>query len=152
SAIRFRRKKGDDTLPKQVHGSTRLEAAWIAIPSLIVVVLFIVSATALAKVDAPAATTPMHITVEGFQWQWQFTYNDFKDRAGKPLSVKGQSGHPGDGSYGKPVLALELNRPVHFDLVSNDVIHSFFIPVFLFKRDVVPGYANHFDLTPDRAG
>ncbi len=152
SAIRFRRKKGDDTLPNQVHGSTRLEIAWIAIPSLIVVVLFIVSATALAKVDAPAATTPMHITVEGFQWQWQFTYNDFKDRAGKPLAIKGQSGHPGDGSYSKPILALEVNKPVHFDLVSNDVIHSFFIPVFLFKRDVIPGYANHFDLTPDRVG
>ena len=152
SAVKFRRRKDDDyTLPKQVHGSTRLEIAWIAVPSLIVLVLFIVSATALAKVDA-GASGPMNITVEGFQWQWKFTYQDFKDRSGAPLAITGQSGQPGDGTYGKPTLALELNKPVHFDLVSNDVIHSFFIPVFLFKRDVVPGHPNEFTLTPDRAG
>jgi plastocyanin len=90
--------------------------------------------------------------VQGFQWQWRFTYNNYQDRSGDPLSVKGQSGHPGDGTYSKPTLGLELNRPVHFELVSNDVIHSFFIPVFLFKRDVVPGHPNQFSLTPDRAG
>jgi cytochrome c oxidase subunit II len=152
SAIRFRRKRDDDTLPNQVHGSTRLEIAWIAVPSLIVAVLFVVSATALAKVDAPATGNVMTITVQGFQWQWRFTYDDYKDRSGDPLSIKGQSGHPGDGTYSKPTLGLELNRPVHFELISNDVIHSFYIPVFLFKRDVVPGHPNAFSLTPDRAG
>jgi cytochrome c oxidase subunit 2 len=151
SAIRFRAKRGDTTLPKQVHGSTRLEIAWIAVPSAIVLVLFIVSATALAKVDAPAPR-PMVVNVEGFQWQWKFTYPEFTDRSGKPLAISGQSGTPGDGTYGKPTLALELNRGVHFNLVSNDVIHSFYIPNFLFKRDVVPGHPNEFDLTPDRAG
>ena len=80
SAIAFPRKRGDETLPNQVHGSTKLEIAWIAVPSLIVAVLFVVSATALAKVDAPATGNVMSITVQGFQWQWRFTYDDYKDR------------------------------------------------------------------------
>jgi cytochrome c oxidase subunit 2 len=151
SAVRFRRKKGDDTLPKQVHGSTKLEIAWISVPSIIVAVLFIVSATALGKLDT-AEAGPMTVNVEGFQWQWKFTYPAFTDRAGLPLVITGQSGHPGDGTYGKPTLGLELNKAVHFNLASNDVIHSFFIPVFLFKRDVIPGFHNQFDLTPTRAG
>ena len=151
SALRFRRKKGDEALPKQVHGSTKLEITWIAVPSLIVLILFIVSATALGKIDT-AEAGPMTINVEGFQWQWSFTYPAFTDRAGLPLTVTGQSGTPGDGVYGKPTLGLEVNKAVHFNLDSSDVIHSFYIPVFLFKRDVIPGHPNEFDLTPTRTG
>jgi cytochrome c oxidase subunit II len=151
STLAFRRKRGDEAMPTQVHGSTKLEMVWIAVPSLIVVVLFIVSATTLGKVDW-AAAGPMRINVEGFQWQWRFTYPEFKTRSGAPLAITGQSGHPGDGTYGKPTLGLEVNKAVHFNLVSDDVIHSFFIPVFLFKRDVIPGHPNEFDLTPDRIG
>jgi cytochrome c oxidase subunit 2 len=151
SALRFRRGKGDETLPKQVHGSTKLEITWIAVPSVIVLVLFIVSATALAKIDT-AEAGPMTVNVEGFQWQWSFTYPGFTDRSGAPLTITGQSGTPGDGTYGKPTLGLEANKAVHFNLDSSDVIHSFYIPVFLFKRDVIPGHPNEFDLTPTRIG
>src|SRR5712691_2196043 len=152
ASIRFRRKPGDDTLPKQVHGNTTVEIVWTVIPSIIVLVLFVVSATTLNKVDA--ATEPpgtMRINITAFQWQWKFTYPDLKDKNGNPLSVQGQTGLPGQGLQ-EPTLVLELNRPVHFYEESTDVIHSFFIPVFLFKRDVVPGLHNNFTLTPTRTG
>ena len=143
ASLRYRRKHGDDALPKQIHGSTKLEITWIAIPTAIVVVLFIVSATVLGKLDSAEANT-MTINVQGFQWQWKFTYPQFTDRSGTPLTIS--------GTNGKPTLGLELNKPVHFNLTSDDVIHSFFVPVFLFKRDVIPGHPNQFDLTPNRAG
>ena len=152
ASIRFRRKPGDDTLPKQVHGNTTVEIVWTVIPSIIVLVLFVVSATTLNKVDA--ATAPpgtMRINITAFQWQWKFTYPDLKDKNGTPLSIQGQTGLPGQGLQ-EPTLVLELNRPVHFYEESADVIHSFFIPVFLFKRDVVPGLHNNFILTPNRTG
>ncbi len=146
ASLRFRRKPGDDTLPRQTHGNTTVEIIWTVIQSIIVLVLFIVSATTLNKVDA--ATPGMNITVTGFQWQWTFTYQDIKDSNGTPLSVTGRSGNPPI----EPVLGLQIDRPVTFHLESADVIHSFYIPVFLFKRDVVPGLHNQFSLTPNRLG
>ncbi len=150
SAVRFRRRGDDDTLPKQVHGSTKIEIVWTVIPTVIVAVLFIASSVTLGKVDS-AQASPLQIEVTGFQWQWQFTYPAYKDKLGHPLSIKGQSGLPGQG-LAKPTLGLPLGQSVHFTESSPDAIHSFYIPVFLFKRDVVPGHVNSFFLTPTRAG
>lgn len=146
SAIRFRRKDGDDTLPAQTHGNTKIEIVWTVIPSIIVLVLFIVSSTTLGKLDS-AEASPMTINVTGFQWEWKFVYPEF-NQGGTVLTVQGKSGNPPT----KPTLWLPVNQPIHFHLESPDVIHSFFIPEFLFKRDVIPGHPNDFTLTPNRTG
>jgi cytochrome c oxidase subunit II len=156
AAVRFRHKRGDDdTLPKQVHGNTKLEIVWIAVPTLIVLVLFILSSLTLGKIDSAEANS-MTINVTGFQWEWKFTYPDFKTSDGTPLALTGVSGpldaQPGAAKSEWPTLGLELNQPVHFHLEAQDVIHSFFIPSWLFKRDVIPGHPNDFWMTPDKAG
>jgi plastocyanin len=98
----------------------------------------------------------MTINVTGFPWEWKFTYPSYTLADGTALAITGVSGpldaQPGVPASQWPTLGLELNQPVHFHLESDDVIHSFFIPVFLFKRDVIPGHPNDFWLTPDRAG
>ena len=148
-AIRYRRKPGDDELPPQIHGNTSIEVVWTVIPTLIVLVLFVLSALELGRLDtAPASPKTTVIDVTGFQWQWRFAYPDFKTKNGNPLFVEGTSGQTQD----LPTLHLPLNVPVHFHLESQDVIHSFFIPNFLFKRDVIPGHPNDFTMTPDTAG
>jgi cytochrome c oxidase subunit II len=148
-AVRYRRKPGDDELPPQIHGNTSIEVVWTVIPTLIVLVLFVLSALELGRLNtAPASPRTMTIDVTGFQWQWRFAYPDFKTKNGNPLFVEGTSGQTKD----LPTLHLPLNVPVHFHLESQDVIHSFFIPVFLFKRDVIPGHPNHFTITATRTG
>jgi cytochrome c oxidase subunit 2 len=148
-AIRYRRKPGDDELPPQIHGNSTIEVVWTVIPTLIVLVLFVLSAIELGRLDtAPASPKPMTIDVTGFQWQWRFAYPDFKTANHNPLFVEGTSGQ----TKVLPTLHLPIDQPVHFHLESQDVIHSFFIPNFLFKRDVIPGHPNDFVMTPDRLG
>ena len=88
----------------------------------------------------PAAPNPpLTVDVTGFQWQWTFDYQ------AQGLSFTGQ------GTDG-PVMVLPVGENVHFRLHSNDVIHSFYLPAFFFKKDVVPGRTNEFDLTLDQTG
>jgi cytochrome c oxidase subunit 2 len=148
-AIRYRRKPGDDDLPPQIHGNSTIEVVWTAIPTLIVLILFVLSAIELGRLDtAPASPKPMIIDVTGFQWQWHFAYPEFKTSHGNAMFVEGTSGE----TTNLPTLHLPVNQPIHFHLESQDVIHDFFVPVFLFKRDVVPGHPNDFTMTPDRLG
>jgi cytochrome c oxidase subunit II len=148
-AIRYRRKKGDDELPPQIHGNSTIEIVWTAIPTLIVLILFVLSAIELGRLDtAPASPETMTVDVTGFQWQWRFAYPDYKTSHGNALFVEGTSGQTAN----LPTLHLPVDVPVHFNLVSQDVIHDFFVPNFLFKRDVVPGHPNSFTMTPSEIG
>jgi cytochrome c oxidase subunit 2 len=152
-ALRYRQKPSaratDHELPPQIHGNSTIEVVWTAIPTVIVLVLFILSAMELGRLDtAPASPNPVRIVVTGFQWQWKFQYLGYKSGNGNPLAVEGTSGQ----TKVLPILYLPLGQPVHFHLVSDDVIHSFFIPNFLFKRDVIPGHPNNFYMTPSRLG
>lgn len=122
SVIRYRRR--DDRLPNQLHGNNLVEIIWTAIPTVIVLALFVAGMSALATVEA-RADDPVQIEVEGFQWQWTFRYPD------EGVSVTGT------GSEG-PVMVVPVGEPVRVTLSSVDVIHAFFVPQFLIKRDVVP--------------
>jgi cytochrome c oxidase subunit II len=139
SVVRYRRRKGDDELPVQTHGNNVLEITWTVLPTILVLVLFVLSWQTLNKVDAKSANPDLTVDVTGFQWQWTFAYPQY-----------GLS-YTGIGDQG-PVLVLPADEVVHFRLHSSDVIHSFYVPDFLFKRDVIPGQVNNFDLTVKDAG
>ncbi|MGZ6269565.1 MAG: cytochrome c oxidase subunit II, partial [Candidatus Limnocylindrales bacterium] len=136
----FRYRRSDQPhLPPQTHGNNTLELIWTAIPMAIVGVLFFVSWQTLNTVDARAADPALKIEVVGFQWQWQFKYPD----AG--INVIGLPDSP-------PVLHVPAGQTVELSLKSQDVIHAFYVPSFLFKRDVVPGKVNVFDFKVDQPG
>ncbi|MEO8511448.1 MAG: cytochrome c oxidase subunit II [Chloroflexota bacterium] len=122
SAIRYRRR--DDTLPHQLHGNNLVEMIWTAIPLVIVLSLFAMSISTLGKVEA-RADNPVRIEVEGFQWQWTFRYPD------EGVAVTGSAAEA-------PTMVVPVGEPVLLTLTSVDVIHSFFVPHFIIKRDVVP--------------
>jgi cytochrome c oxidase subunit 2 len=132
--VRYRRR--DDLLPKQTHGNNLLEIVWTVIPLMIVGGLFAVSYGGIAMVDREVPQPDRTIEVVGFQWQWNFTY------IGEQLPVK--SGQEADvltleGTIAKPPeLVLPLGERIRFNLKSADVIHSFYVPGWNFKRDVVP--------------
>jgi cytochrome c oxidase subunit II len=145
--FRYRRKPGDDTLPPQTHGNNLVEVIWTAIPTAIVLFLFVMSWQTLNTVEAKTPTPSVYVRAEAARFQWTFTYLDGPDQPGTRILFKQQlpSGEGGG-------LVLPVNEPVHITLTSPDVIHAFYVPKFLFKRDVVPGKLNSFDFTVDEPG
>jgi len=147
SAIRFRR-RSEDEVPSQIRYNLPIEALYTFAPVIVVAVFFYHTVTAqnamLERVDNPDHT----ITVVGSKWQWAFTYNDETAAGGDDVY---DVGTPEDFAD----LYLPVDESVRFNLLSPDVIHSFWIPEFYFKMDVVPGrgpQVNSFDLTPTREG
>jgi cytochrome c oxidase subunit II len=140
TVIRYRRRPTDVDLPPQIHGNRIAELVWTVVPTLIVIFMFIVSWQTLNAVDTTSASTPTKIRAIAGQFQWQFDYlspdgNDVVYTELLPLVSQG------GGMY------VPAGRPVQLQLVSNDVIHAFYVPQFLFKRDVVPGRTNSFEFT-----
>jgi len=138
--LAFRRRRTDTELPKQTHGSNMLEILWTVVPAITVTLLFIaVLITLNEEAEASAGTPALVIDVTGFQWQWTFDY------ATEGLSFTG-TGNTG------PVMALPVNEQVRIRLHATDVIHSFYVPQFLYKKDVVPGRVNEFDVVVNDPG
>ncbi len=142
SVIRYRRKPGDDELPPQTHGNNLVEVIWTAIPVAIVGFLFVLSFQALDTVEA-STETDVNIRAFAARYQWEF---DYLDANGNVLFT--QALPTGDTGG----MVVPVDEPVHVTLRSDDVIHAFYVPKFLFKRDVIPGVENKFDFTVEEAG
>lgn len=130
SILRFR--KRDDEKPPQTKHNLVLEVTWFAIPTAIVVVLFVLSAQTLGEVNEQHPDPAVTVAVEAFQWGWRFTYED------EAVVVEGLPEEPAE-------IVLPVDEPLRFDLESADVVHSFYVPRFLVKRDAVPGTTNRID-------
>jgi cytochrome c oxidase subunit 2 len=138
--IRFRRRREQTELPYQRHGSNPLEILWTIVPAVTVTVLFIAALITLTEEYTPTADTPnVVIDATGFQWQWTFDY----EQQGLSFTGAGNQG---------PEMAIPTNEPVRIRLHATDVIHSFYVPQFLYKLDVVPGRVNEFDVTVTTPG
>lgn len=146
SILRYRRRPGDVDLPPQTHGNNFVEVLWTLIPTVIVLYLFAISWDTLNKVDATSIAQGQQPDVQihaiAGQFQWQFEYLDAQ---GKHLAT--QTKPIGDGGG----MAVPVGKKVYVTLSSGDVIHAWYVPRFLFKRDVIPGQTNHFEFTVDPA-
>lgn len=138
SIVRYRARPGDDGLPEQIHTNVKLEILWFAIPTLIVIGLFISSTGVLNDINEEAEEPAVEIDVTGFQWGWRFEYADIG-------TVNSLPDEPAE-------ILLPVGEPITFNLTSEDVIHSFYIPRFLTKKDVNPGTDNRIDVTIDKPG
>ena len=144
SVIRYRRRPGDDELPPQTHGHNLAEVVWTVAPTLVVLFLFFVSWQTLNRVDAVAAQPELRVRAVAGQFQWTFDYLPVDGNAqSKPIFSQSIATGEGGGLY------LPAGQTSHVYLQSPDVIHAFYVPQFLFKRDVVPGIVNEFDLSID---
>lgn len=123
--------------PRPASSDTRLELTYTIIPLVIAAAVFALGlrTTARQELDRPASLT---VEVTGFQWGWRYAYD------GGPV-VLGTAEDP-------PELVLPLRRDVRLELVANDVQHSFFVPAFLIKRDLIPGRTNALVLRAEREG
>jgi cytochrome c oxidase subunit II len=135
----FRYRKRDEEPAAQTVGGPRSLGVFFAIPAVIVAVLFPFGESTLMKIQR-YETPQVTIKVEGFQWQWTFLYlNEGIFVSGKTL-------------VRPAVLVLPVDEPVRIQLTSRDVVHSFFVPDLLFKRDAIPGRTSTFTFTPTQLG
>jgi cytochrome c oxidase subunit 2 len=144
SMVRYRR-RSDDEIPAQIRYNLPIEALYTFAPVIIVAVFFFHTVTSqnnvLERVDNPDHT----IEVIGSKWQWAFNYMEEEAAGGEDVYEFGTPEQLAD-------LYLPVGESVRFELKSPDVVHSFWIPEFYFKMDVVPGKVNSFDLSPTREG
>jgi len=146
TVFRYRRKPGDDELPPQIHGNNLVEVIWTAIPTIIVAFLFVMSWQTLNTVEAKTPSD-VYVRAVAARFQWSFDYLDRPD--GPDAKVLFSQALPVGDTGG---MFVPVGEPVQVSLRSLDVIHAFYVPKFLFKRDVIPGKTNTFDFTVDEAG
>jgi cytochrome c oxidase subunit 2 len=145
SLVRYRRRKAE---PQDVRGrgfseNLPIELVYTAIPIVLVIVLFMLSFRTEERVRELSPAPAVTVQATAFSWGWRF---DYRGEDVTVLSQPSAEGVPG------PELALPVGEPVRFELTSTDVIHAFWVPDFLYKRDAIPGHVNVFDVTPTRTG
>lgn len=144
AAFAYRRRHADDA-PEQTKYNLPIEILYTLVPLVMILGLFWFTARDQSEILAVKNDQVQTVNVVGFRWSWGFNYLDEGVyEVGMPI---------GEGAYeGAPTLVLPVNEKVRFELTSPDVIHSFWVPAFLFKMDVIPGKTNVFELTPDKVG
>jgi cytochrome c oxidase subunit 2 len=138
SVWQFRMKPGEELKDgPPIHGNTRLEVLWTAVPSVLVIALVSYSFVVLHENEEKPPGKEIQVAVTGQQFFWSYKY---------PTSVTG----------GAPLRSYQLYLPkgesVVFDMHSKDVIHAFYIPAFRLQEDVVPGITTRYRVTPTRLG
>jgi cytochrome c oxidase subunit II len=136
-AIKFRMRPGEELKDgPPIHGNTRLEIVWTAIPAMLLVGLCTYAYLVLTDIEkAPAGEKVLNVRVVGEQFTWTFF---IKDDQGKEVKTN--------------QLYLPEGRPVYFTVQSKDVIHDFFVPAFRMKIDAVPGISTHLRVTTKKTG
>jgi cytochrome c oxidase subunit 2 len=136
--IAYRRRTAEDA-PVQIRYNMPLEILYTVAPAIMIAALFVVTARDQAEITKLTPDVKNTVGVVGFKWNWGFNYLD--------------GGAYETGTPAKPAeLWLPVDERVRFNLTSPDVIHSFWVPQFLFKMDVIPGRENAFELTPNKTG
>jgi len=131
TVLRFRRRPGGPA-PKPIHGNTQLEILWTIAPAIILALIAVPTVQTIFKAAALPKTS-LQVEVIGHQWWWEFRY-------------------PKYGVITANELHIPAGTPVTFTLTSVDVIHSFWVPAFGGKRDVIPGRTNHMWFAADATG
>jgi cytochrome c oxidase subunit II len=137
SVWQFRMKPGEELKDgPPIHGNTRLEVFWTAIPTVLLLGMVAYSFVVLKENEKKPAKE-IQVEVTGQQFAWSYEY---------PKSITGGAVLHSDQLY------VPEGESVEFNLHSKDVIHAFWVPAFRIQEDVVPGITTHWRATPDRLG
>ena len=152
-SIRYHR-KSENEIPIQTRYNLPIEIFYTIAPIMMVIVFFYFTLDTQNKVIYDDDNPDQTITVVGQQWSWTFNYNLGYDEESDSFEQVGggETVHEGGTTADRPTLWLVKDKSVKVFLTSPDVVHSFWVPGFLFKMDVIPGRHNHFVVTPTRAG
>lgn len=129
-AVKYRRRTANDRTPG-ITGNEPLEIIWTVVPSIILVAIFIHGLVVFNELRTPPEEA-VEVTAVGKQWLWQFEYSDGRKTINE--------------------LNVQQNLPVKMIMRSDDVLHSFFIPAFRVKQDILPGRFTQLWFTPTKVG
>jgi cytochrome c oxidase subunit 2 len=145
----YRKRKGDTKMPVQTRVNLPLELMYTIVPLIMIGVLFSYTARDIAAITDTSEPADVHIQVIGKQWSWDFNYLDEDVHiAGVQAELTGEEGVRDQ----VPTLYIPVGERIEFTVDSRDVIHSFWIPAFLYKMDAIPGRTNHFQVIPGKIG
>ena len=137
SVWKFRMLPGEENLDgPPIHGNTRLEVIWTAIPAILLVALCTYAYIVLVDIE-DAKADALEVRVVGEQFAWSYHYSG-AGRGGRDLTTN--------------ALYLPVDRPVNFTVQTKDVIHDFWVPAFRLKVDAVAGVDTGYRVTPTRRG
>jgi cytochrome c oxidase subunit 2 len=142
-AIRYR-KKGD-ALPLQTRYNLPIEVLYTVVPFLVVSVLFYYTALSQTYIDKRSERPDVTVSVVAAKWTWKFAYPEERGQDDPAIETVGAPDEV-------PILVVPTDRTIRFVETSDDVIHSFWVPDILFKRDVIPGRQNSFEITVTEPG
>jgi len=150
AAVVYRRRKGQTGLPVQLRYNLPIEIFYTIVPLILVLGFFAFTARDQAQIEEPTANPDVKIEVFGKRWAWDFNY--VTDNA---YSAGVQADFNPDGTIDTdnlPVLVLPVDKTVEIKIESRDVIHSFWVVDFLYKKDMIPGKSNYMYFTPTEIG
>jgi len=147
--VAYARRRDETGYPAQIRYHVPLEIMYTVIPVMMIAVLFVFTIRDDSAIADVSAEPDVNIEVVGKQWSWNFNY---LDSGVYEVGLQGElDGKPGVLEE-LPTLYLPVDQRVEFTLVSQDVIHSFWVPSFLYKMDIIPGVRNRFQVVPQREG
>lgn len=147
--VAYKRKESDPPLPLQLKYNVPLEIVYTVIPIFMVLTLFYFTDRDERALTSTAQTPDNVVNVIGKQWSFDFNYTTSgAHEAGTQAILTGKPGVEED----LPTLYIPVGKRTEFQLVANDVIHSFWVPAFLQKLDMIPGRVNSFQVVPTREG
>jgi cytochrome c oxidase subunit 2 len=152
--VAYRRRKGTVGFPRQNSFNLPLEVFYLTIPVFMVLVFFYFTDRDQQAIDDRSKPADVVVDVRGKQWAWDFNYKK-GDVVTGDVHEAGVQAHLTGAPIDKeklPTLYLPVNKSVDLELNSRDVIHSFWVPAFLQKRDMIPGKTNYIRFTPTKEG
>lgn len=154
AAIAYRRRKGQTGLPVQMRYNMPIEIFYTIVPLILVLGMFFFTARDQTEIEAKWDDPDVEITAIAKQWAWDFQYDaESDDDTVWTMGIQAQPDAEGNIDQAQlPTLVLPVDKKVTIDLRSRDVIHSFWIIDFLYKKDMFIGADNSWSFIPTRVG
>ncbi|MDQ2683025.1 MAG: cytochrome c oxidase subunit II, partial [Chloroflexota bacterium] len=137
TVLRYRRRSENEARPEQIHGNQKLEVLWTIIPALVLVAIFIPTVRTMFAIDDRTNETEMTIQVYGKQWWWEVHYTEPETVANVVTAND---------------IYIPVGKRVRFELLTSNVIHSFWVPQLAGKLDLIPGHTNVLSIKADTPG
>lgn len=137
TVLRYRRRSEDEARPEQIHGNQKLEVIWTIIPAIVLVAIFIPTVRTMFEIDSRADDSEMTIQVYGKQWWWEVHYTEPETVANIVTAND---------------IYIPVGKRVKIELLSSNVIHSFYVPQLAGKMDLIPGHTNIMSIQADEPG
>ena len=147
--IRYRAKPGDNSIPPQLRYNVPIEVLYTIVPIFMIITFFYYTAKVESDVMGVGKQPDVRVNVYGKQWSWDFNYLDADVHEVGTQAVL--TGEPGVEQT-LPTLYIPVGKRVEFIVTSRDVAHSFWVPAFLQKLDMIPGRVNRFQVVPTETG